>query len=76
MLNGYSGFTPAKYVEHTAHLGGFPDETSIQYLRGLGVTHVLVDSRNMRQAVMARLPSVRELSLWGTDGNLRIYLLK
>lgn len=76
MLNGYSGFTPAKYIEHTQHLGGFPDETSIRYLRGLGVTHVLVDGRNMSRAVMARLPTVPELSLWGTDGNLRIYLLK
>ena len=76
MLNGYSGFTPPKYIEHAQHLGGFPDETSIRYLQGLGVTHVLVDSRNMRQEVLARLPNVPELSLWGTDGNLRIYLLK
>ena len=76
MLNGYSGFMPTKYIEHTQKLGGFPDETSIQYLRGLGVTHVLVDSRNMSREFMDRLPRFQELSLWVTDGNLRIYLLK
>ena len=76
MLNGYSGFMPATYIEHAQHLGGFPDEDSIRYLEGLGVTHVLVDSRSTRQDVLARLANVHELSLWGTDGNLLIYLLK
>jgi hypothetical protein len=76
MLNGYSGFTAATYVEHAQHLGGFPDETSIRYLEGLGVTHVLVDSRSMRQDVLSRLANVPELSLWRTDGNLEIYVLK
>jgi hypothetical protein len=76
MLNGYSGFVPATYVEHAQHLGGFPDETSIRYLEGLGVTHVLVDGRSMNEDVLARLANVPELSLWGTDGNLLIYLLK
>ena len=27
MLNGYSGFMPATYIERAFHLGGFPDET-------------------------------------------------
>jgi len=76
MLNGYSGFTPATYIEHAQHLGGFPDEASIRYLEGLGVTHVFVDNRSMRQDVLSRLANIPELSLWGTDGNLEIYLLK
>jgi hypothetical protein len=76
VLNGYSGFIPASYIEHAEHLSGFPDEPSIRYLEGLGVTHVVVDSRSMRQDVVARLANVAELSLWGTDGNLLIYLLK
>jgi hypothetical protein len=76
MLNGYSGYMPTRYIEHTQNLGGFPDERSIEYLKRLGVTRVLVDSRNMPEASLVELPKVRELSLIGTDGNLRIYALK
>jgi hypothetical protein len=67
---------PATYVEHAQHLRGFPDETSIRSLEGLGVTHVFVDSRDTRPEVLARLANVAEVSLWGTDGNLLIYVLK
>ena len=76
MLNGYSGFTPATYIEHAQHLGGFPDEASIRYLEALGVTHIVVDRRGVRQDVLAQIANVHELSLWGTDGNVVIYLLK
>ncbi len=75
MLNGYSGFKPASYYEHVRRLASFPDQASIDYLRGVGVTHVLVDRRNMRPAQLAALPTVPELHLWQTDGNLEIYLL-
>jgi hypothetical protein len=76
MLNGYSGFTPVKYIEHAQHLSGFPDETAITYLESLGVTHVVVDGASMQPDVLARIPGVHALSLWGTDGTVRIYLLK
>ena len=76
MLNGYSGYMPVRYIEHTQNLDGFPDERSVQYLKRLGVTRVLVDSRNMPAAVLARLPEVSDLSLIQTDGNLKIFELK
>ncbi len=75
MLNGYSGFKPASYYAHVTRLASFPDQASIDYLRAVGVTHVLVDGRNMRPAQLEALPTVPELHLWQTDGNLRIYLL-
>jgi hypothetical protein len=75
MLNGYSGYMPTRYIEFTQKLGQFPDATSLSYLKDLGVTRVLVDSRNMRAASLARLSDFPELSLIGTDGNLRIYRL-
>ena len=75
MLNGYSGFRPASYDRHHESLKGFPDETSIAYLQTLGVTHVLVDGRNMRRQQLDRLPQFRALTFWMTDGNLQIYLL-
>jgi hypothetical protein len=75
MLNGYSGFKPPSYRQHADALASFPDAESIEYLRAQGVTHVLVDGRNMRPERLGQLSQVRELSLWETDGNLGIYLL-
>lgn len=76
MLNGYSGYMPVRYIEHTQNLSGFPDERSIQYLKRLRVTRVLVDSRNMPGETLKRLPEFRDLSLTATDGNLNIYELR
>ena len=75
MLNGYSGYMPRSYVEHTQNLAGFPDGRAIEYLRRLGVTRVLVDARNVTPESLERLPHFPELALLGTDGNLRIYEL-
>jgi hypothetical protein len=76
MLNGYSGYMPVRYIEHTQNLGGFPDERSIGYLQSLGVTRVLVDRRNMPAAALARLPETAALSRIDTDGNLEIFKLE
>ena len=76
MVNGYSGYMPTRYITHVQNLGGFPDARSVHYLRELGVTRVLVDSRNMTQESLARLPAFPELTLLNTDGNLQIYDLK
>lgn len=76
MLNGYSGYIPATYVEHTQNLGGFPDQKSLAYLKMFGVTRVLVDSRNVRGEALARLSGFPELELIVTDGNLKIFELK
>ena len=46
------------------------------YLAALGVTRVLVDSRNMQPAALALVPDFSELKLMATDDNLRIYELK
>ena len=75
MLNGYSGFKPASYYEHVEKLAAFPDEGSVKYLQQLGVTVALVDGRNMLPGNLERLAQYPDLSLWTTDGNLRIYLI-
>lgn len=76
MLNGYSGYMPVRYIEHTQNLGGFPDDKSLTYLQGIGVTRVLVDSRNMRAEALDRLPNFPQLVQIATDGNLKIFELK
>jgi hypothetical protein len=75
MLNGYSGYMPKRYVEHAENLAAFPDHRSVDYLQRLGVTRVLVDSRNMSRTSLAELANFPELRLIGTDGNLRIFAL-
>ena len=42
MINGYSGFLPDSYNRLTENLENFPSEDSIQTLRDLGVTHVVI----------------------------------
>ena len=75
MLNGYSAIKPGSYHRHAAALADFPDEPSITYLQNVGVTHILVDGRNMRPEQLQRLSQFPALQFLLTDGNLSIYLL-
>ena len=75
IVNGYSGFKPASFYRNVDALRGFPDEASIAHLRSLGVTHVVVDARNMARGAVDRLPQFPELTRLVSDGNLTLYLL-
>ena len=75
MLNGYSGFTPQSYRRHVEAMRPFPDRASIDYLREVGVTHVVVQGHLMSDNRLAALDRFRELQLTFTDGSLRIYAL-
>jgi hypothetical protein len=75
MLNGYSGFTPASYMEHQSRLGGFPNDESLQFLRSLGVTHVVVDEVNLPPDRGQRARETPALRLLAEEGPLRIYRL-
>ena len=75
MINGYSGFTPMSYRGHVAALRGFPDQSSVDYLRKVGVTHVGVDSRFVSDPRLAALAAMPDLRLFTTDGNFHIYAL-
>jgi hypothetical protein len=76
MINGSSGFAPPSAAANSRALESFPDRASIDYLRRLGVTHVTVEAHLIPPDTMARLAAFPELVLWGTDGNMRIFLLK
>jgi hypothetical protein len=45
LLNGYSGFFPASYIELIDRLESFPDETSLDYLQSRGVDLILIHRR-------------------------------
>ena len=76
IVNGYSGIAPQRYVREAAALDSFPEGTTLQYLRQLGVTHVVVFTDKMSAPRLAHLSEHPELELWRTDGTVRIYVLK
>lgn len=42
LLNGYSGFVPSSYSDASNRLSGFPATETIEILREIGITHVVV----------------------------------
>ena len=43
MINGYTSFVPDSFHERAARLQSFPDAASLQELRSVGVSHVVVN---------------------------------
>jgi len=76
LVNGYSSFIPERYNRQAAALEAFPDRNTIQYLRELGVTIVIVFTDKLGQSRLARLSEHPELSLWKADKSVRIYRLE
>jgi hypothetical protein len=70
LVNGYSGFVPARYRTTARRMGGFPDERSMGELRRHGVTHVLVHPDRFSEGgldVLRRADSDPELRLVARD---------
>jgi hypothetical protein len=76
MLNGYSGYMPASTLTHYQHIKDFPSDSSIAYLKGIGISHALVDARNMPSSVLDAISASPLLTLENTDGNLQILRIK
>ena len=60
MINGYSSFVPTSFHERAARLQSFPDAASIQELRAIGISHVV-----LHRTLMVRnmgLPAVEALT--------------
>jgi hypothetical protein len=73
LVNGYSGFIPASYVEHYLAMQGFPDRRALDALRAGRVTHVFVhrDQIDARTAeAIDREPSLHRI---GADGPIVLY---
>jgi hypothetical protein len=75
ILNGNSSFTPELYVREAEALAAFPQGTTLQYLRQLGVTHVIVFTNKLSAPRVAHLDEHPELVLWKEDKGVRIYVL-
>jgi hypothetical protein len=75
LLNGYSGFTPASYAAHEAVMRGFPAPDTIQQLRGIGVTHVLLHKRRVPPELLERCARAPGLALVADEGDQVLYAL-
>ncbi len=80
MVNGYSGFVPATFLDHARDLVHFPDARALAALRALGVTHVFVHDRALRDwtdnetaDAVPRMPGLERVA---ADGDLTLYALR
>jgi hypothetical protein len=55
LVNGYSGYTPADYLETQARMRTFPDDEAIARLQRLGVRYILVHQAFYKPNVYANL---------------------
>jgi hypothetical protein len=79
LMNGYSGYTPATYVDYSNVFWYFPQDHAIEAMRRAGVTHVMVHpARFGREAadVIRQLDRRPEFELKGVGAHgLRLYRL-
>ncbi len=75
LLNGYSGFTPASYSTHFQVMQSFPTPDSINSLRALGVTHVIVHKRRVPAALLEQAAAAPGLTLVADEGDQVLYSL-
>ncbi|MGE3956219.1 MAG: hypothetical protein AB7H96_05825 [Vicinamibacterales bacterium] len=76
LVNGYSSFMPESYARSAAALVPFPEGDTLDYLKRLGVTHVIVFTGKVSDPRMARIEAHPDrLELWKTDPSARIYRL-
>jgi hypothetical protein len=80
LMNGYSGYTPATYVEYAASFRYFPRDPAIEEMRRAGVTHVMVHPNRFGHeaaAVLNELERRPEFELMGVGARgLRLYRLR
>jgi hypothetical protein len=80
MVNGYSGLTPASYAQHARDLARFPDDRALETLREIGVTHVFVHDRALRDwtdnETADAVPRAAGLELVERDGDVALYRVR
>jgi hypothetical protein len=76
MINGYSGLMPPSFYRNAEGVRTFPLPDSLDYLRSVGVTHVVVDTGRLSRPRVDLLSQATDLRLWAADGPIRIYTLE
>ena len=75
LVNGYSGFETEGYRQRAARWRAFPDPAVLDEMRALGVTRVMVHTRDLNPAQVAAATAVPRLRLLADDGERRLYEL-
>jgi hypothetical protein len=78
LVNGYSGFQPRSFAETAERMRPFPDDSAIQRLKDLGVTHVMIHRDRLgatRDSLPARMEASGRFRLVTADHALRLYEL-
>jgi hypothetical protein len=73
MLNGYSGFAPASFHEHTRALATFPQPEAIAALETIGVTHAFVQVDSYTDEQHAMMESSPRLSRMAANERILLY---
>jgi hypothetical protein len=76
IVNGYSGFLPASYIERRRDLALFPDAESLAVLGQLGVRYVIVHREEFATRftdALARLEASPRLRAIASEGDIVIY---
>jgi hypothetical protein len=80
MVNGYSGFEPATFVERARRLRAFPAAEALAELRRLGVSHIVLREEEFVETEgVGRLHEVErspDLALLVEVGRMRLYRLR
>ncbi len=80
LMNGYSGYTPASYVDYANVFWYFPRDHAIDAMKRAGVTHVMVHPERFGREgpdVIRQLEMRQDFELMGTGARgLRLYRLR
>lgn len=77
LVNGYSGFFPASFLQLKQDVQGFPDHRSVRALQKVGVRWCVVNLDRLERKSVERLSKQPQLELRfaADDGRTRIYKL-
>jgi hypothetical protein len=73
MLNGYSGFAPASFHEHTQALATFPAPAAVAALKTFGVSHVFLHIDGYTEEQRAIIDASPQLSRLASNEDIVLY---
>jgi len=76
ILNGYSGLVPPDYDRVAREVRRLTDASAVEFLRGRGVTHVVVHHRRYGRHYFAAVRASRAFDLIASDQDVSLFRLR
>jgi hypothetical protein len=76
LVNGYSGFESAGFRDRAARWRAFPAPEVLEEMLTLGVTHVVVHTRELPAEQVAAVAAAGALQMQREDSGIRLYRLR